>query len=263
MKGGKKGGKRGGRRMRKAVKKYGQQDFARVIHTLQNELPITSTGNGQSGSPSQTYGLYNFSLNISPRAVQVAHGYQEYRISKIELRFKPSADTYESLGVSTGASPGLPYLYYLIDKTASLANAGTNTQTLKQAGAKPIRIDDRNVVIKWKPTVQVGSGDAGSPPGPAPVLELAAMYKTSPWITTNANADEPTASWAPNSVDHFGIVFGAESPRGPLGVVVGSVSITLTYEFRKPLWYTAPTAGVVMQRVNLEDLGKDVVQVEA
>lgn len=242
-------------RRRRSVKKFGQSDYARVTHVLQNELEITATGNGTSATPSQSYGLYTFALSNSPRAVQIAAGYQEYRISRVEVIVKPNADTYESAGVSTGASPGVPYLLYMIDKTGTLDNAGTNSLTLKQAGAKPIRMEEKGITIRFRPAVQVGSSDQGSPPGPAPIAELSALYRTSPWITTNANSVTPGGSWAPNSVDHMGIVLSAEQPRGPLGVQVASVSFRLTYEFRKPLWQIPPAPGVVQQKVDLDKLG--------
>lgn len=255
-KGGKKGMKKGGKGKGAKKTKYNSSDFSRVVHTLQNELFINATGNGTSASPSQSYGLYNFSLTTSPRAVQVARAYQEYRIASVKAIFKSCADTFESLGVSTGANPSVPYLYTMIDRTGTFDNAATNSLTLKQAGAKPRRLDDKPITVTWKPTVMIGSGDDASPPGPAPVLELAAAYKTSPWLTTNANANEPTGSWAANSVDHMGLVFAAECPRGPLPVQVCTVSFIITYEFRRPFWTVAPSENALPSiRVDIDKLG--------
>lgn len=259
MKKGKGKGRAGGRR----AKKYNSTDFARVIHVLQNELPLNATGNGTSGSPSTAYGLYNFSLSMSPRATAVAAGYQEYRIAKVECIVKPMADTFDSGLVGNGTNPGLPHLLYMIDRTATFDNVGTSSLSLKQAGAKPIRLDDKPIVIRWKPTVQIGSTEVV--PGPAPVAELSALYKTSPWITTNANAGEAGSSWAANSVDHMGLVLAAEQPRGPLPTTVASVSFRITYEFRRPLWYVAPPGpGSEYTKVDAETLGRDgVVQIKA
>lgn len=252
---GKKGGRRAAaKRSARRTKKYNSGDFARVQHVLQNELPINATGNGSAGSPSLVYQLYNFALSNSPRATAVAQGFQEYRISKIELFVKACADTFDSNGVGTGLSPSVPHFLYMIDKTATLLNNGSTSQTLKQAGAKPIRLDDKTIYIKWKPSVQIGSTEVI--PGPAPVAELSATYKTSPWLTTNANAAEPGSPWAVNSVDHMGISFAAEQPRGPVPTQVASVSIRITYEFRKPLWYTAPAApGNEPVKVDMDTFG--------
>lgn len=240
-----KGGKGGGRRAaakrsaRKA-KKYNSGDFARVQHVLQNELAVNATGNGSAGSPSQVYQLYNFALSNSPRATAVAQGFQEYRISKVELFIKAVADTFDSGLIGTGNNPSVPHFLYMIDKTATLMNNGSTSQTLKQAGAKPIRLDDKTIYIKFKPAVQIGSSEVI--PGPAPVGELSAAYKTSPWLTTNGNAGTAGSPWVVNSVDHMGISFAAEQPRGPTPTQVASVSIRITYEFRKPLWFVEPPA---------------------
>lgn len=251
-----KGGKRRG--VRKTATKYNSGDFARVQHVLQNEFALNATGNGSSGSPSQAFGFYNFALSNSPRAVAVAQGYQEYRISKVEVFVKPCADTFDSGLVGTGVNQSVPHLLYMIDKTATFDNNGTNSQTLKQAGAKPIRLDDRVIKIKWKPAIAIGSSEVL--PGPAPVAELSATYKTSPWITTNANAGEAGSAWAANSVDYMGLVLAAEQPRGPLPTSVASVSFRITYEFRKPLWYISPVPGSVpSEKVDLDKLGNTIM----
>lgn len=263
MAGGKGKGRKGmkGKRVRRQQKKkYNSGDFARVQHVLQNEFSMNATGNGASGSPSQAYGFYNFSLSTSPRASAVAQGYQEYRISKVEMFVKPVADTFDANLINTGGSPSVPHLLYMIDKTATFDSNGTNSQTLKQAGAKPIRLDDRTIKIQFKPAIQIGSSEVL--PGPAPIGELSATYKTSPWITTNANAGEAGSAWAPNSVDHMGVVIAAEQPRGSLPTAVASVSFRITYEFRKPLWYVAPTPGVELVKVDLDQLGKVVLPAE-
>lgn len=229
-------------------------DFARVVHVLQNELPLNATGSGTTGSPSQTYGFYNFALSSSPRAAAVAAGFQEYRIAKVECFVKPCADTFDSGLVGNGTNQSVPHLLYMIDKTATFDAAGTTSQALKQAGAKPRRLDDKTIYIAWKPAVAVGSSEVV--PGPAPVSELSALYKVSPWITTNANAGEAGSAWAPNSVDHMGLVLAAEQPRGPLPTTVASVSFRITYEFRKPLWQVAPAApGNEMIKINCDTLG--------
>lgn len=258
-KGGKggKSGARGAKRGMRKQKKYGQSDFARVVHVLQNEYPLPSTGSGNAGSPSQAFGFYNFSLSMSPRASAVAAGFQEYRIAKVECIVKPVADTFISGNVAVATTDySIPHLVYLIDKTATFDSVATNSAALKQAGAKPIRLDDKNIVIRWKPAIQIGSSEVL--PGPAPTSELSASYRTSPWITTNANAGQAAAPWQANSVDHMGLVVSAETPRGPSSQVA-SLSFRITYEFRKPLWQVVPSApGNEMIKVDLEKLGKDV-----
>lgn len=249
-----KGGKRarrGNRKMnrRRAPKKlYGAGDFCRIRTVLNQEAALVCSAN----TASQVYYANNFSLTNSLRAVQVAQAFQEYRIAKVEMFVKPVADTYDANIIATAAAPGLPTFYYMIDKTSALMTSTTTTQTLKNAGAKPIRLDDKTIKVAFKPAVCIGSSDAG-PGGTAPIEELAALHKVSPWITTNANAATPGALWVPNSVDHYGIVFGAEQTRGSTPTEVGVVSWAITYEFRKPLWFTNAAPGSAPVQLDLDE----------
>lgn len=228
-------------------------DFARVRHTFANDLQM-ATGN--------VYGLYNFSLTASQRAMAVASGYQFYRIAKVHLLVKPNADTYDAYQVATLPNPpgyfGMPYLYYMIDKAGTLDGNGTSLTSLKAAGAKGIIINEKSVNIHFKPAVQIGSSDSGSPPGPAPVLELAAAFKTSPWLSTNANAAEPGSPWAANSVDHMGITLGVESQRQTGSWPAANVTITIEYEFKKPLWSIPPGETITYVKTDVDSLGRYV-----
>lgn len=245
---GRRGAKKGGKRMRKGRGFTKTSDFARVCYTFANDLQMT-TGN--------TFGMYNFALTNSSRAQAVAAGYQYYRIARVELAVKPNADTFPSSDVAILPNPpgayGIPYLYYMIDKTGAFDAANTNLNALKGAGAKAIRLDDKTIHIKFKPAVQIGSSDAAG--GPAPISELAAAFKTSPWLTTNANAATPGSPWAPNSVDHMGIVLGVDCQRQTGSWPAGNVTITVVYEFKKPLWQVAPSEGQTHSHVDLDTLG--------
>lgn len=238
------------RKGKRSQKKYGSGDFARIHVDLSTEVSVVTTGAGGATSPSQTYNITNFALTNSKRAVQIAQGYQEYRLAKVEMFVKPNADTFIADNIAPGTGLGVPYFYYMIDKTGAMMNSATNTVLLRNAGAKPIRLDDKTLKISFKPAVSIGATDAG-PGGLTPISELAALHKVSPWLTTNANAATPGSPWAPNSVDHLGVIFGAEQPRGPLSVAVAQVSFRLTYEFRKPLWYNT---ALPTQPVNVVDM---------
>lgn len=224
-----------GRKARGGRKFTRTSDFARVRFTATTDIQM-ATGN--------VYGLYNFALTNSPRAAAVAAGYQYYRISRVMLKVKPNADTYDAYQVATLPNPpgyfGMPYFYYMIDKSGAFDNNGTTLNVLKHAGAKGIILNEKSINVSFKPAVQIGSSDSGSPPGPAPVSELAAAFKTSPWLTTNANAGEPGSPWAPNSVDHMGITIGCESQRQTGSWPAANVTVTIEYEFKKPLWSVPP-----------------------
>lgn len=228
-------------------------DFARVRYTFANDLQMT-TGN--------TFGLYNFALTNSSRATAVAAGYQYYRISKIHIAIKPNADTYDAYQVATLPNPpgyfGMPYVYYMIDKTGVFDANGTSLTALKAAGARAICLNEKTINVSFKPAVQIGSSDNPGP-GPAPVLELAAAFKTSPWLTTNANSGEPGSAWAPNSVDHMGIVMGVESQRQTGSWPAANATITVEYEFKKPLWQVPPGETITYVKSDADALGQYAV----
>jgi len=158
------------------------------------------------------------------RAQAVAQAYQQFRIKYIKLTFQPNYDTYQA------GPPGnarVPQLYFMIDKTNSIptnANAGT----LQSVGARPYRMDDKNLVRAWKPTVLTSNMIA---PGAA----TANQVLTTPWLSTNQNAGAPGPAWAPSEVDHLGAVFFITN------TVVGdaqvyNVNVEVLFEFRKPNW---------------------------
>lgn len=185
--------------------------------------------------PNTPYILQTIALTNSARALAIAQAYQFYRISKVEVKWKPLFDTFATNGTST-----VPSLYYMVDKANTFPTT-SSLDTLKQAGAKPVRLDDKTVTRSFKPAVHIGSDDAAG--GPAPVSQLAALTKVSPWITTNANAGSTGSAWAPNSVDHRGLIFYLEqavSPAAPF--TIAQVEIVLHFEFKKPLWVTTATA---------------------
>lgn len=254
------GRKRAGGRRRRVMRKrvgvprsralVGTSDFARVKTMLPNELPIT-TG--------LAYGFYNFSLSNSTRASAVAAGYEQYRIARVNVYIKPNADTFPSADVAILPNPpgayGIPYMYYRVDKTGAFYNAGTTIQTLRISGCKPKRVDDKTLMISFRPAITLGTNDGGAPPAP-PALSLAGALKVSPWIPTNANAGNTGAAWAPNSVDHYGITLGFDCPRQTGNWPCANVAIELVYEFRKPLWYLPPPAQGLNNPVDVDVLGK-------
>lgn len=196
-----------------------------------------------SVKPNTPYVLQNIALTNSARAKTIAQGYQFYRISKVEIKWKPYVDTFTAANTLSA-----PNLYYMIDKANTFPSNST-VDTLKQAGAKPHRLDENIVSTRFAPAVHLGSDDAGS--GPAPISTTAGMMKVSPWITTNANAGNSGSLWSPNSVDHRGLIFLVEQ-QSTAGADVGvcSVEVVLHFQFKKPLW----TAGATQNTVNRIDL---------
>lgn len=200
-----------------------------------------------SALPNTVYTLSNAALTNSQRAVSIAKAYQFYRIAKVEVKWKLYADTF----ASAVAGNTVPTLYYKIDKANTFPN-NTTLANLKSAGAKPRRLDDKNLSVSWVPAVHLGSDD-GNAGGPSTVAETAAVVKNSPWITTNANAGG-AGPWVPNSVDHRGLIFAVEQLTAPgSGTGVCSCEVIVHYEFKAPLWTTG-TSDPSVHEVNLDTM---------
>lgn len=199
-----------------------------------------------SVAPNTPYTLQNIALTNSARAKTIAQGYQFYRITKVEVKWKPYVDTFTAANTLS-----VPTLYYMIDKANTFPSNST-VDTLKQAGARPRRLDDKILSVKFAPAVHLASDDGAI--GPASTVETAGMMKVSPWITTNANAGGSSMVWAPNSVDHRGLIFYVEqqSTAGP-DAGVCSAEVILHYQFKKPLW-TAGAQSDTVHRIDLDTL---------
>lgn len=204
----------------------------------------SATGSTLIPTTNFIYGLYNFSLTTCDRAVRVAKAYQLYRISKVEIKFKPKYDTF--IAGATQAAKG--YLYYIVDRTGSMYNSNTNFNSLRDAGARPLVFDEKTRTVSFAPAILNQVLDAGTNvPPPTPF----AQYKVSPWLTTNAYNLQSGQPWEPNSTDHLGISFGVET-EGPLQYSY-DVDIVIHYQFKKPR-NESTGATVPWVRVDLNDL---------
>lgn len=156
------------------------------------------------------------------RAQTVAQAYQEFRIKYIKFTFRPSADTFTPV-----AGNSMPTLYYMIDKTNSIPTNATYG-TFLSLGCRPIRMDDKQIKVVWKPSVLVSTATAAG-------VAQASQYQERPWLSTNANAFNPGVAWAPSAVDHLGIVFFV-TKINPADTISYNVDIELVFQFRKPNW---------------------------
>lgn len=160
------------------------KDFASM--SCSNGVPGGLTSNAP-------YVLDDIKLADFSRASAVAQGYQRFRIKSVKVTIKPNLDTFVSTGAGVAQKP---YLYYMIDKIGAIPNI-YNQETLREAGAKPIAIDEKPVIMYFKPTVYVSANDLNT--GPA-----WQTYRTSPWLSTNAN-NLTTTAFAPSLVSHGGL----------------------------------------------------------
>lgn len=183
-------------------------------------LPKRTTGNFASAtetfSVAVTAGIVNdFTMNMNDlvRTKALMSVYQYYRITSLEMRFKPQSDTFQAGGPST-----LPYLYFQYDKSGALA--GLNAQGFEDIGTKAIRFDDKTLVRKWKPSVLIGDW--------APVGTAAGQFKVSPWMPTYTNGV------INDGVDHYGAIFYI-SKQNPADATIYDVDVVVNVQYRKPL----------------------------
>lgn len=169
-------------------------------------------------SANAAYYDYNNSLARNVRAASVAHGYREYRITKVEYQFIPLFDTF-----TAGGSLTVPQLYYMIDKDGTFASVNTADQ-LMEAGAKPRRLDDKTIRIVFKPTVLGLTFDKDNLTNPF------SKPMVSPWLATNKM--NVTGGWGPSSIDHMGITFIVDADPS----LKYNVRVTSHIQFRKPSW---------------------------
>lgn len=187
----------------------------------------------------QMNSFMNVQLSDFPRAANVAESYQHYRISKVTLRVKSPFDTYQNTGVAYQK----PYFYYMIDKSASLPST-VNLEALKNMGAKPRALDEKQISISWRPSVLefTATNVAGG-------IGLPNKYKISPWLSTTQT---PEGTWNPSQVDHLGIYYGAyAAATGTPDPITYDVEVEVQFQFKKPL-YTL-SQGLQAERVTFAE----------
>lgn len=211
--------KRGRKSRSKGGKRMPKQQIATVKQTLSFK-PGTQRFN-------ELYTIYNAALSNSTRAMKVAEAYQEYRISKVVIRWKPQQDTFG------GTNGSVPYLHYVVDKLGTFQNGtGLNFRSLRETGCKVIRFDDKSVTLTVKPAVL--SAVTTNTYNANPNLQFTAM-RVSPWLNTNNTPLQQSGPWTPNSVDHGGIIYGVEQDHvSTSGLNQYDVDIEVYYQFRKP-----------------------------
>lgn len=216
-------GKRPARRMRRNFRKgglgkYTRGEFASATQTISLPNDLINT----------VYALDDVNLSQFDRLTNIAQSYQFFRLTKIELKFKPFQDTFVANGEQ------VPYLHYLIDSgevLRPLAGAAGFNQ-LRDSGARPIRFDDKTITVRWAPRVSpmvAGSSDA------LPNVAYMASRKAS-WLPTNNAANENPLGWVASQVPHKGIYYGVEGSSPLMDTREYNVEITVHAQFRKPLF---------------------------
>lgn len=171
-------------------------------------------------------GLVFFSTALSnptfDRAQQVAAAYQEYRIKYVKLTFRPSADTF-----APAAGNIIPNLYFQMNKYQSVPTNAT-IQTLLDMGCRPVRFDDKNIVRAYKPTVLLATDTTA-------LATSAQKVITTPWLSTNSNAQNPIPAWNPSNTEHLGCIFVVQKPNPATPTINYTIDVEVVFQFRRPL----------------------------
>lgn len=202
-------------RRRKMRGSNGVPEWASGSFTRSLINPLDGT---QLLNPNTTYRLYDTAIDQFPRAGIIAAAYQQYRIKRVTLTIRPLVDTF-----AAGAAQSVPQLYHMIDKIRALS-ALVGLPSMKNMGAVPRRLDDKNLTISWAPAVLDAATDNG-----AGAITMA-KANVSPWLNTT---DNPFAvPVVVSSVDHLGVIWQVEQLVGNSGNF--TVDCTIDVQFRKP-----------------------------
>lgn len=171
------------------------------------------------------------------RAPAIAKEFGLYRIAMIKFTHRPLFDTYSSSLAGTGNSPNsVPTLYWKMNRYGDNP-AAFDGDYMRALGSKPFRLDDKNVVVRYKPNTLMAQDNAAGP--------TTASIKITPWLSTDDTPQDQ--AFTLSTAEHFGHTLfieggGAGNAQGP----VCNMDVQIVYEFKNPrsvvATTTAPTA---------------------
>lgn len=223
-----------GKKMMLVRKRRGQMVGGANIAKLTETIQLTDIN---ASTP------YDAQINLTqfPRAVSVANSYQQYRITKVEYRYKPLWDTYTAADIS---GTTLPYLYSVMNRNGSTP-AYFDQNWLVAQGAKGRRLDDKVLKVIYKPNIVLGSVSNANAMGSGGVLDNAGQIKISPWLPTQADTQasggvQPPAplTGGTNTTLHYGHSFYVEMEGTK--IKVSQFEVVAHFEFKQP--YAPPPA---------------------
>lgn len=192
---------------------------------------------------------YQFNLAgiVGSRAVDVAPNFALYRVAKVMFKYKPLYDTYvpnSAPGATSNYITSIPTLYWKMNRFADDPNNFT-ADDLRVMGAKPIRFDDKQYTLSYRPNILLDQASGGSHSG---------SVKMTPWLNTDSAPDTP--NFQISSTQHYGHFWyiQADTVNTSTYPGVGSLDITIFYEFKNPRveWHQSSQA---QQKIKLDGTG--------
>lgn len=217
--------KRGVRRPKKVMRKQYKKRNSNNVVGGPNTCKVIETIPSVA-IPLNTPILINKAGITGARASAIAKEFGLYRIARIIYTYRPLFDTYSSSLPGTGNSPNaVPTLYWKINRYGDFPGAFT-ADYMRSLGAKPYRLDDKNVVFSYKPNILVSQNNANN-------ASTSSQVKMTPWLSTDdAPADN---AFNLSTAQHYGHTLFVEG--GGAGTAQGTVAlmdVRVVYEFKNP-----------------------------
>lgn len=166
---------------------------------------------------------------VPTRSAVVAPAYGLYRVAQIEYKIKPKFDTYIAGQVPVGDQPvEVPVMYWKMNRYGD-APVGFNAGNLQSLGAKPVRLDDKTLTIKYRPNILLSNA------GPAAVAQAGGSgnIKMTPWLSTDTEADDN--NFALSTTAHYGHMMFIECAAAGDGTpLICEIVARVVYEFKNP-----------------------------
>lgn len=166
---------------------------------------------------------------VPTRSAVVAPAYGLYRVAQIEYKIKPKFDTYIAGQVPVGDQPvEVPVMYWKMNRYGD-APVGFTAANLQSLGAKPVRLDDKTLTIKYKPNILLAN--AGAPA--AAQAGGSGSVKITPWLSTDSEADDN--NFALSTTNHYGHMMFIECAAAGDGTpLICEIVARVVYEFKNP-----------------------------
>ena len=189
-----------------------------------NTCKVIETIPAQSVNMNTPY-LFIKSGITGPRATAIAKEFGLYRVAKVTFTHRPLFDTYSSSLPGTGNFPNaVPTLYWKMNRYGDFP-PGFNGDYMRSLGARPNRLDDKNVTVSYRPNILTAQANA--------VGTTTSGIKMSPWLSTDDTPQDGVFTLS--TADHFGHTLFIEG--GAAGTALGTAAlldIQIIYEFKNP-----------------------------
>lgn len=158
--------------------------------------------------------------STNTRIANIASNYQDYRITGVHIKFVPNLNTFGA-GTTTG------YLPQMLTKVFDIQPPPAWGEVyITSMAPRCHELTQKDFTVKFKPKVNMLASSTGA-------SGQGVMIKTSPWLSTNANANTGGA-WAADSTEHFGLLAFITNSAANETIGCG-YQAEVFFEFRKPL----------------------------